>query len=171
MNKQLLPMALMLLLTAGQADGAPRTKAQMQQLAQQALNSKSVRLQTPRKNTTLSELKATDTYTVFGYEEGGYAIVSNDDLLPEVLGMSASKFKENNNPNFEWWLTMVDEAAQHVVRNGILHATPKPGELGFEENVGPLLATKWDQEEPYNNYCPGSGWSRCLTGCVATAMA
>lgn len=171
MNKQLLPMALMLLLTAGQAEAAPRTKAQIQQLAQQALNSKAIRLQTPKKNTTLSELKATDTYTVLGYEEGGYAIVSNDDLLPEVLGMSASKFKENNNPNFEWWLTMVDEAAQHVVRNGILHATPKPGELGFEENVGPLLTTKWDQEEPYNNYCPGSGWSKCLTGCVATAMA
>ena len=164
-------MALMLLLTAGQAEAAPRTKAQIQQLAQQALNSKAIRLQTPKKNTTLSELKATDTYTVLGYEEGGYAIVSNDDLLPEVLGMSASKFKENNNPNFEWWLTMVDEAAQHVVRNGILHATPKPGELGFEENVGPLLTTKWDQEEPYNNYCPGSGWSKCLTGCVATAMA
>lgn len=171
MNKQLLPMAMMLLLTAGQAEAAPRTKAQIQQLAQQALNSKAIRLQTPKKNTTLSELKATDTYTVLGYEEGGYAIVSNDDLLPEVLGMSASKFKENNNPNFEWWLTMVDEAAQHVVRNGILHATPKPGELGFEENVGPLLTTKWDQEEPYNNYCPGSGWSKCLTGCVATAMA
>ena len=171
MNKQLLPMAMILLLTAGQAEAAPRTKAQIQQLAQQALNSKAIRLQTPKKNTTLSELKATDTYTVLGYEEGGYAIVSNDDLLPEVLGMSASKFKENNNPNFEWWLTMVDEAAQHVVRNGILHATPKPGELGFEENVGPLLTTKWDQEEPYNNYCPGSGWSKCLTGCVATAMA
>ncbi|MBQ1772719.1 MAG: C10 family peptidase [Prevotella sp.] len=171
MNKQLLPMAMMLLLTAGQAEAAPRTKAQIQQLALQALNSKAIRLQTPKKNTTLSELKATDTYTVLGYEEGGYAIVSNDDLLPEVLGMSASKFKENNNPNFEWWLTMVDEAAQHVVRNGILHATPKPGELGFEENVGPLLTTKWDQEEPYNNYCPGSGWSKCLTGCVATAMA
>lgn len=171
MNKQLLPMAMMLLLTAGQAEAAPRTKAQIQQLAQQALNSKAIRLQTPKKNTTLSELKATDTYTVLGYEEGGYAIVSNDDLLPEVLGMSASKFKENNNPNFEWWLTMVDEAAQHVVRNGILHATPKPGELGFEENVGPLLTTKWDQEEPYNNYCPASGWSKCLTGCVATAMA
>ena len=171
MNKQLLPMAMMLLLTAGQAEAAPRTKAQIQQLAQQALNSKAIRLQTPKKNTTLSELKATDTYTVLGYEEGGYAIVSNDDLLPEVLGMSASKFKENNNPNFEWWLTMVDEAAQHVVHNGILHATPKPGELGFEENVGPLLTTKWDQEEPYNNYCPGSGWSKCLTGCVATAMA
>ena len=171
MKKITLPMALMLLLTTGQAMGAPRTKAKMQQLATEALHSKQIKLQTPKKNTTLRELKSTDTYTIFGYEEGGYAIVSADDLLPEVLGMSASKYSEGRNENFKWWLTMVDQAAQHIVRNGIHHATPTPGEAGFVENVDPQLTTKWDQETPYNNYCPGSGWNKCLTGCVATAMA
>ncbi len=36
---------------------------------------------------------------------------------------------------------------------------------------GPLVKTTWDQVEPYNNQCPMYGGQRCLTGCVATAMA
>ena len=36
---------------------------------------------------------------------------------------------------------------------------------------GPLLTTKWDQISPYNDKAPMDTGGRCLTGCVATAMA
>ena len=41
--------------------------------------------------------------------------------------------------------------------------------------IAPLLATHWDQGDPYNRECPedvraGNG-KRCLTGCTATALA
>ncbi len=40
------------------------------------------------------------------------------------------------------------------------------------EQGGPLLTTSWDQNPPYNNYCPvGCYDQRCVVGCVATAAA
>lgn len=35
----------------------------------------------------------------------------------------------------------------------------------------PLLNTTWDQSWPFNNWCPSLGDTRCMVGCVATAMA
>ena len=37
--------------------------------------------------------------------------------------------------------------------------------------VGPLITTKWDQDSPYYDLCPGTGTNKAYTGCVATAMA
>ena len=37
--------------------------------------------------------------------------------------------------------------------------------------VGPLVTTEWNQYEPYWDLCPGSGDTKAVTGCVATAMA
>jgi PKD repeat protein len=39
------------------------------------------------------------------------------------------------------------------------------------EQVGPLLTSSWDQNAPYNNYCPMGDGGRCVVGCVATAAA
>ena len=37
--------------------------------------------------------------------------------------------------------------------------------------ISPLVKTKWDQGKPYNDECPRINGVRCVTGCVATAMA
>ncbi len=39
------------------------------------------------------------------------------------------------------------------------------------EEIDPIMTTKWNQLTPYNKYCPTKGYTRCVTGCVATAMA
>jgi len=40
------------------------------------------------------------------------------------------------------------------------------------DTVGPLLGSiSWDQDAPYNNYCPWGDGGRCVVGCVATAAA
>jgi len=36
---------------------------------------------------------------------------------------------------------------------------------------GPLLTSSWHQQSPYNRDCPIGDGARCITGCVATAMA
>ena len=42
----------------------------------------------------------------------------------------------------------------------------------FPASVSPLLESVcWDQDAPYNNACPLYQQERCVTGCVATAMA
>ncbi len=38
-------------------------------------------------------------------------------------------------------------------------------------STGPLLNTYWHQNYPYNNNCPMGDGSRCIVGCVATALA
>lgn len=51
------------------------------------------------------------------------------------------------------------------------------GNMGTEAvtSVSPLLTTNWGQgssaSPSYNYYCPGTGASKAITGCVATAMA
>lgn len=37
--------------------------------------------------------------------------------------------------------------------------------------TSPLIQTKWNQDAPYNDQCPYASGVKCITGCVATAMA
>lgn len=159
-------------LTATQAIAAPRTAAQMKQAALKAINQhRSNRRMTPRADAP-EVLKSTSTYEIIGYKQGGFAVVSADDLVPEVLGVSTSDYSEGRNANFQWWLNAASEAVNYAVQNNIQLTTTKPDPSLYPTEVGPLLTTRWDQETPYNNMCPTySGSTKCLTGCVATAMA
>lgn len=38
-------------------------------------------------------------------------------------------------------------------------------------STSPLVQTKWDQGAPYNDQCPYASGGKCITGCVATAIA
>ena len=159
-------------LTATQAIAAPRTAAQMKQAALKAINQhRSNRRMAPRADAP-EVLKSTSTYEIIGYKQGGFAVVSADDLVPEVLGVSTSDDSEGRNANFQWWLNAASEAVNYAVQNNIQLTTTKPDPSLYPTEVGPLLTTRWDQETPYNNMCPTySGSTKCLTGCVATAMA
>lgn len=159
-------------LTATQAIAAPRTAAQMKQAALKAINQhRSNRRMAPRADAP-EVLKSTSTYEIIGYKQGGFAVVSADDLVPEVLGVSTSDYSEGRNANFQWWLNAASEAVNYAVQNNIQLTTTKPDPSLYPTEVGPLLTTRWDQETPYNNMCPTySGSTKCLTGCVATAMA
>lgn len=159
-------------LTATQAIAAPRTAAQMKQAALNAINQhRSNRRMAPRADAP-EVLKSTSTYEIIGYKQGGFAVVSADDLVPEVLGVSTSDYSEGRNANFQWWLNAASEAVNYAVQNNIQLTTTKPDPSLYPTEVGPLLTTRWDQETPYNNMCPTySGSTKCLTGCVATAMA
>ena len=159
-------------LTATQAIAAPRTAAQMKQAALKAINQhRSNRRMAPRADAP-EVLKSTSTYEIIGYKQGGFAVVSADDLVPAVLAISTSDYSEGRNANFQWWLNAASEAVNYAVQNNIQLTTTKPDPSLYPTEVGPLLTTRWDQETPYNNMCPTySGSTKCLTGCVATAMA
>ena len=162
---------LMMALTA---NAAPRTQAQMKEAAAKAINvERSGKKMAPRKAATLKVLKTTDQYQIIGNEQGGFAIIAADDLVPEVLGVSMSKYSEGQNENFKWWLEAIQGAVQYAVQNGVQLTTTKPDPNKYPTQVGPLMTTKWDQDEPYNDLLPMSiyGGGQCITGCVATAMA
>lgn len=110
--------------------------------------------------------------------DGGFVIVSGDDRTPEILGYSdAGRFDAQNIPdNMRAFLQGYADEIQHMPENVTAASRGVGQKRVVKSPVAPLLQTVWGQDEPYNNLCPtfqyGSDlYARCVTGCVATAMA
>lgn len=108
-----------------------------------------------RQHQSIKEFRTTSACTIFGYDEGGFVVMSNNDLLPEVLGYSSSVYRTtaSSNPNFEWWLNAISEAGDYYVKNNIKFSAPLPDAETHKPFVDALITTRWGQMEPYNNLC------------------
>ena len=110
----------------------------------------------------------------------GFVVMSADDCVKPILGYSLTgQFKADDMPeNIHFWLQGYNDQIQYAIDNhltassetaqqwkelkeGVVHAAKA------DPVIGPLIQTTWDQENPYNLYCPNNS----MTGCVATAMA
>lgn len=150
----------------------PRTKAKMMEAAAQAINQHRSGKHLAPRTEPMKVLKSTASYEIIGYDTGGFAVVAADDLVPEVLGVSAAPYSQGRNTNFQWYLNAMDQVVQYAVAHNIPLKTTVPDPDKYPTEVLPMVTTYWDQETPYNNFCPTySGSTKCLTGCVATAMA
>ena len=102
---------------------------------------------------------------------GGFVLVGADDRLPEVLGYSdhASFDPDNLSPEFRFWMQCYEEELSQIT-NPL--SPPLRGGWGGV-SVSPLLSSTWNQSSPYNDLAPlyNETGGRCVTGCVATAMA
>ena len=77
-------LGLMLMLGL-MVNAAPRTLAQMKEAAAKAINGeRKGKKMAPRKAAALKVLKATAEYQIIGNEQGGFAVIAADDLVPEV---------------------------------------------------------------------------------------
>ena len=109
---------------------------------------------------------------------GGFVIVSPDDCVQTILGYSdCGQFDPDNIPcNMRAWLQgYADEIAwaQQQTAEGRLQTTgnrAKAPQKTGRTDVAPMCQTHWAQGEPFNNKCVFGG-VKCVTGCVATAMA
>lgn len=110
-------------------------------------------------------LKTTRALTVIGYEDGGFAVISNDDGDEPVIGYSDGVFSEGDMPaGFEWWLKAADEA---LGDNAAYVRTQSYIPEGLPSEVGRMLTSRWGQASPFSDMCPG----KYPSGCVATSMA
>lgn len=128
-------------------------------------------------------LNQTDAFYLFNAEGGdGFVIVSGDSRTAEILAYSnhGSLNVDNLPENLKWWLNSYTE------QMAALDITPIPS-LGTSYKlqappIAPLIKSNWGQIEPYNYMCPDGNYTdydeddynadrRCVTGCVATAMA
>ena len=116
----------------------------------------------------------------------GFVIVSADDCASPILGYSdEGQFDENRiPPQMEEWLQGYVKQIQSGIENGFANdftanqwASVMTSGVLFENpirtSVEPLLTTMWNQDNPYNRYCPtgsGSG-GHVYAGAIATAMA
>ena len=110
----------------------------------------------------------------------GYVLVGADDCLPEVLGYSDNGTfdADNTSPAFRYWMECYAEELE-----AIRQQSAQAGESGLtvKRNNGlrtlsaitPLCSSKWNQGSPYNDLAPAynDNGGKCVTGCVATAMA
>ena len=105
---------------------------------------------------------------------GNFVIVAGDDRAEEILAYGDRAIDMSRIPdNMRWWLDQYTRQMEYLYANPKLEVTT-PSQLlagKLTLSVSPLLPCNWDQEAPYYNKCPTYGGSRCLTGCVATAMA
>ena len=166
MKKRYYMMVLLMSVVTMGAMAKPRVMKDMMRVAQQELAQTQVGVAMAKAKKSVKLLDDRQTVAVIGYEDGGFVVMATDDMYPAVLGCSESKYNpETDNENFKWWLRAVEQVAGMARTQPLKTITPDTDK--YPDHVSPLLKTKWDQDSPYNNFCP----SGCPTGCVATATA
>lgn len=166
MKKRYYMMVLLMSVVTMGAMAKPRVMKDMMCVAQQELAQTHVGVAMAKAKKSVKLLDDRQTVAVFGYEDGGFVVMATDDMYPEVLGSSETRYNPNtDNENFKWWLRAVEQVAGMARTQPLKTITPDTDK--YPDHVSPLLKTKWDQDSPYNNFCP----SGCPTGCVATATA
>ena len=133
---------------------------------------------------------AESQYFIYENADGeGWVIVAANDAVTPILAYSETgRFRTDNMPsNIRKWMSKYDTFIRKIEADGVEASEEATAEWNALRNgthraqaatvvVGPLVKTTWDQDEPYNNLCPGEGvfgegTTKAATGCVATAMA
>ena len=116
---------------------------------------------------TRGSVSSTAPYYIFNSSDNkGFVIVAGDDNAESILGYSESgSFDFDQAP--DGLKDLLEAYTKH------LPTSQNTGTRATEwKAVAPMLTTKWGQNYPYNQSCPiFFNGKRCLTGCVATAMA
>lgn len=174
MKKSLL--SALLLLLAGTLLASPVTPKRAAAVAQsfwQSINS------SPKSVSLNPVAWQYDAIYLYAAEGGGYVLVAADDAVRPILGYSATAVFDPDSlpPALQQWLqgyqSQID--LQRAAKRPYPAAAEEWAALeqglapkdASDEVVEPLIATRWDQDYPYNGYCP----SGTVTGCAATAQA
>ncbi len=110
---------------------------------------------------------------VFNVEANeGFVIVSGDDRTQSILGYAyTGEINMGQMPcNMKWLLSYYDTAIGQLGDDFPQSASTTLGSATYAE-IPAIVGTQWGQGDPYNAQCPQHEGERCITGCVATAMA
>ena len=100
----------------------------------------------------------------------GFMILPADDIARPLLAYADSgEFNPEQIPALKWWLSTYSQQIAEATSAGI--STYTDNSTPERKPVEPLLKTTWNQDAPYNNLAPELSGQKCVTGCVATAMA
>ena len=167
-------LLVMMMVMAFVAVAAPITQAQALRLAQDFLSGHHRGWTAPSKD---GQLHPESVVTGKGYyifnlqQQGGFIVISNDDMLAPVLGYADSGCCDPSDlpDGLKAWLAYYDECAEAVQRGVAVASSPR--RIYSSEVITPLITSRWAQREPYNSLCPVDGGTTCPTGCTATALA
>lgn len=111
-----------------------------------------------------------NTVYLFGSEDG-FVVTPADDAFPALLGYGDGRIYDSSGglpTGFREWLEYMSRRVSAGAPGAGTTVTVNPS---VGEAIAPLCMTSWGQKEPFNLECPEYGGERCVTGCVATAMA
>ena len=116
-----------------------------------------------------------DLYYVFNRgEDEGFVIASADDSTYPVLGYTSEGNFDYSQlpPNMKWWLGWITSQLEDLADNPVPAAKRAPMFAPKHAAIATMVTTRWNQGAPFNDECPKhKSGERCVTGCVATAMA
>lgn len=109
--------------------------------------------------------------------DNGFIIVSADTRVKQILGYSDTGYFDSKNipDNMKYWLGEYEKEITYAIANlpDVVFVENQPKRvLRATNTVAPLLKDiKYNQNSPYNDWCPEINGKRTPTGCVATAVA
>ena len=122
-------------------------------------------------------------FYVFNVGQEAYVVVSGDDYYRPIIGYSSSHPYDPSDPTLAYLLGTFERGRKAMAGQPLDQVTAEwnlvvnEGRL-FSKNGGRkvdyICQTKWNQNYPYNYYCPayaGCPGGHFYVGCVATAMA
>lgn len=188
MRKTLFLMMTMALFVS-QLIASPVDVDQARQLGMKYVQSHSAR-QVAELTLAYTEMTESGNPAVYVFNfDGGFVLVSADDVARPILSFSDEESVDPNNmpDGFAYYLRFYARQIAYAQENNFEPEMEVASEWrhvahdGFENDnrstrgdVAPLLTTLWNQDYPYNAYCPtghGGPQGHAYAGCVATAMS
>ncbi len=175
MKRLLLFTVLLACVVSGQSLANPITRQKALENAQAFLRSKGKAAAAPSVRKVPSKAAVqSDNQPYYLFNVGnnqGFVVAAGDDNVPAILGYSdkGTILPDSLPSNMKEWLKGYQEQIEYIQKHNIAASDIL---TASHPAISSLLTTTWDQDEPYNNSCPDffTG-DRCVTGCVATAMA
>ena len=125
-----------------------------------------------RKAPQLKLANNSDDFYIFNDDaNGGYVIIAGEERMPEVLGYSYNGHIESDKIPCNMQMLLDGYAMQIRYLQDHPEVPAVKISTEYHKSIPQLLSTEWNQYDPYNNMCPLFNDQRCITGCVATAMA
>ena len=150
----------------------PVTRQQAQKNVQAFLDKKGKKMEVAITDNEPSKSEESEYYYVFNVgDNNGYVIASGDDRVPAILGYSdkGNLFQGAMPDNMKEWLQEYEDQIIYMREHGL---SSSDMQTSTHPAISPLLTTTWGQGSPYNQNCPDFfTYGKCVTGCVATAMA
>lgn len=111
-------------------------------------------------------------FYVFNREGGGFVLVSAYDGAEEILGYSQhGTFDYSQAPDeMKFWLDSYVRQIDCARAAGSQMETRSDAHDGWHD-IEPLIETHWNQDAPYNMFCPEIDGERTMVGCGAVAAA
>lgn len=124
---------------------------------------------------------AEPAFYLYTHTSGGFVIIAGDDCVEPILGYSTEGTYDSSNLNMRNWMMEIREGINYLRSRGH-EAAPSVKAQWSDDSAAQTRAMTtrssllyetaiWDQETPYNNYCPTLDGRKVYTGCVATATA